>query len=163
MYIIYPFCPGVREEDQEKSRAAVRALEAAGWEVDYIELPPGAPLAYWQALRDHWDNPHDWLVVEHDVAPSVDLVTEMAACPRLLCTRGYGLPVPGDPWAVMLGCTKFSARARQRTGWPLPEPVAWHLLDSYLTGAVVARLGLAEGWHQHTAPLVHYHGRKEAT
>ena len=161
MYIIYPFCPGVREEDQEKSRAAVRALEAAGWEVDYIELPPGAPLAYWQALRDHWDDPVDWLVVEHDVAPSVDLVAEMAACPRLLCTRGYGLPVPGEPWAVMLGCTKFSARARQRAGWPLPEPVAWHLLDSYLTGAVVARLGLAEGWHQHTAPLTHYHERKE--
>lgn len=154
--IIHPHVPTHRPAEQAPCWEALAAAEEAGWPVEHVELSPADPLAYGAALAARWDGPGDWLIVEHDVAPSVELVAEMMACERLTCFAGYGPAV--ESVAATLGCTRITERARRRTGaWPVPPGITWHVLDAWLTSGITSALGLRELWHPH-GPVAHYHG-----
>jgi hypothetical protein len=166
--LLAPFVVGHRPDDQAPTLALLDRLEDAGWSVERIALDPADPLAYAKELKIRWHDRHDWLIVEHDVVPSLRLLRELALCPDLLCTQPYpgaGFPTvtpPGGRPKVVsssLGCVKISARARQVCGsWPI-SLVPWHVLDTYVTGALAA--AVPEGWHVHEreAELVHNHAR----
>lgn len=157
MIILHPWVPGVRSEDQARCWTALAPLRDL-YEVVDIELSRSDPWDYAAQLRKHWYNPQSkqaLLVVEHDVAPSVELVKAMDQCPLPLCARPPGSAPAGKPVRTWLGCTKFGWEAQYKTPWAIMPDVQWGSLDQDVTNVVARSLG--QYWHLHTEPLEHYH------
>lgn len=168
--ILHPYVPGHREADQGPTWRVLGELRQR-WEVEDMAL--GAdPYGYWAGLFCRWHDGRTWLVIEHDIEPSIGLVEEMLECPETMCTRPYATG-PGQheavaqfeagrvPWSVAasLGCTKIAPAARAHP-WPLPQPVHWSRLDTELTSRMTRLPG--EMWHLHWGRLVHHHNYEEA-
>ena len=153
MIVLHCYVPGVREDDQAKCWEALVPVRAR-WPVLDVEVPPGADLGYAWAFRRAWGK-DTLLNIEHDVAPSLELVDALALCPEPLCTRPPGGSPAQDAGQVCwLGCTKIALGVQLAVPWaPILRP--WDKLDVDLT----ATLQQASGryWHVHKEPLEHYH------
>lgn len=164
--VLHPYVAAERPADQRATWDLLARLREAGWAVADLDCAP-SPFAYPLHLASRWDDPSDWMIIEHDVAPTAGQFAAMVRCPELACTAPYthsGHPAEDlsgrQVMATSLGCTKVTAAARRLTGpWPVPRWVTWHMLDSALTGAIagalVSRTGKA--WHPHP-PVSHHHG-----
>ena len=165
MIILHPYLPGCREEDQAPTW---RLLEQASrvWPVHDIDLSWDPLYGYGASLRALWGGNLDWLIIEHDVEAIVEDIEAMERCPELLCTAPYGHSghatrdlAGGLVLSTSLGFTRITARARRLCGdWPVPAGITYHVLDSYLTGALGASLLTRTGqaWHPHR-PVLHHH------
>ncbi len=169
LLLLHPYLPGHRPESQAPTWAALARAEAAGFVVEHIALGDG-DWAYCLALLARWDPPHDWIVVEHDIEPSAELLASLAACPQPLCCGIYAIHEGDDafveqtradevPWSVTayLGCTKIAARAR-RALESLPVGPWWHY-DSIICTALANAVApdASHRWHLHHEPLTHHH------
>jgi hypothetical protein len=140
-------------------------------EVEALALEVGARLvdvsgddqAYWRLLRDYWAAGETFIVVEHDVLPTRELLESMWQCPEPLCT---GDPAPG----ATLQCVKFAAALIGQFPTLLSDigPHSWQGLDlaieyrvdrnlpirHYLCGSGAA----TRHWHYPGEPKRHMHG-----
>lgn len=147
MIILHPHVPTERPEQQAGCWAALELLRDR-WDVHDIEIDPQEDAGYARALRERWRDGQDWLIVEHDVVVSAELVMQLESCHELLCSALYpGFPVPTIPplW-VTLGCTKITARARGACD--PPGETHWRTLDGEMT-AWLAHANRCS-WHLHT-------------
>ncbi len=162
MLIVHPYVPGHREDDQAATWRLIAEV-ARRWPVHDVDLSWDPLHGYGSTLRALWDGDRDWLIIEHDVEATVGDVEAMDGCPEMMCTAPY--PHSGRPAedltgrqvvACSLGFTRITARARRLCGgWPVPDGVTYHLLDTYLSSALVTRTGTT--WHPHR-PVAHHHG-----
>ncbi|HWW87039.1 MAG TPA: hypothetical protein VNZ26_25760 [Vicinamibacterales bacterium] len=79
--------------------------------------------AYWRLLRDLWAAGNAFIVVEHDVLPTQELLEAMWVCPEAICTGNFA---PCD-----LQCVKFSAGLIQQFPTLFDDigPHSWQGLD----------------------------------
>lgn len=127
------------------------------------------PLAYSRLLAGLWEAGDAFLVVEHDVEPTAEAVTQAAVCSCPWSVSPYKGSGPSHAEAAMLtgslGCTRFSAAllaevpdAMQRAnalndGASVCPPGHWQRLDARLLHV----LRDAGFWpHQHV-PVLHHH------
>jgi hypothetical protein len=165
MIVLHPYLPGCREEDQAPTW---RLIEQASkrWPVHDVDLSWDPLYGYGASLRALWDGDRDWLIIEHDVEATIEDIKAMEDCPELLCMASYGHSghAAADLTSTLvvcssLGFTRITARARQLCGdWPVPAGTSYHMLDSWLTGALAAALVTRTGraWHAHR-PVLHHH------
>lgn len=157
MIIFHPWVPGHRPADQQRCWEALAQLRGRYQVID-AEIGLGV-FDYQEALKQVWcaTSLEGLLIVEHDVAPSLELVKELEVCPLDLCSRPPGGAPAGAPLTTWLGCTRFSWRAQQRAPWALQHEtgVHWANLDADLTRTCARAAG--SFWHIHPEPLEHYH------
>lgn len=165
LVVLHPYVTVERPADQRQTWDLLARLREAGWAVADLDCAP-SETAYAEHLAKRWDGNEDWMIIEHDVAPTIGQFAAMARCPEPACTAPYAHS--GHPeanlrdrhvMATSLGCTKVTAAARRLTGpWPVSRQVNWHMLDSYLTGAIASALVSRTGkaWHPHP-PVAHNH------
>jgi hypothetical protein len=88
--------------------ATTAALESLGRPVEWVDVS-GDDHAYFRALSGLWADQTDFLLVEHDMVPTVDAVTEMETCRRWWCTNPYPCNQWGTLIEVAFGFTRFRA------------------------------------------------------
>lgn len=78
---------------------------------------PGATLVplhdtkdYAQYFQERWEEGKTFINVEHDVAPSIEVLKSLWRCPEKICLTGYVYDTkPGvAPEVTYLGCVKIS-------------------------------------------------------
>ena len=155
MLILHPFVYGVRPDDQAHCWEALEEAEGAGFKIEHLELSAADPFQYSREIRQRWRK-DDLLIVEHDVAPSVELLVAMANCEHPLCTRLYDgqAPVVG---VTHLGCTKIALSVQEALPCPALPSTQYTNLDVTITE--FCSYWTRDYWHCHTEPLVHYHER----
>lgn len=164
MLIIHPYLPGCREDEQAPTWRLLEQV-AKRYAIHEVDLSWDPLYGYSATLRTLWEGGQDWLVIEHDVEPTLEDIDKMDRCPELLCSAPYahsGHPATDlsgmKVAATSLGFTRITARARRLCGdWPVPPGVTYHMLDSYLTSALVTRTGI--WWHPHR-PVTHHHAEE---
>ena len=120
---------------------------------------------YARFMAERWREGAAFVVVEHDVVPTVGQVAEIWACPEPLCCYGYE---GEDRRTLLFGCVKFSSGLIARTApiWAdfiaaedAPEGHPHHDFSA----ARCRRWMMLPEWFDHWfAPAVypfHWHGR----
>jgi hypothetical protein len=101
--IICPFTPdGIQP-------ATVTALEGLDRPVEFWAVSADCQ-AYFRLLGGLWAAADDFLVVEHDMVPTVAMVEEMEACPQAWCTNPYVVNEWGTLIEAAFGFTRFRRR-----------------------------------------------------
>lgn len=135
MRIVVPYTP-------EKLRPEVKQL---GIDVgaEFVEVGH-CELAYYCLAAKVWARAESVLLLEHDVLPSVECLTEMWKCDREWCAgfswayHGAVLPGedrprrPGRDRVTALMLNKFDGSLLQRMGNIPRGPLTWQQLDLYL-------------------------------
>lgn len=118
-------------------RETIRALP------DGVFYPVEGRDDYRRLLRGFWRVGSDFVLVEHDVAPTREQLAELEACDRPWCHFGYG---PGD-WTPTFGCVRFRRDLILGTPDAFADPEwPWQQLDGLF--AVYARsCGFEPHWH----------------
>jgi hypothetical protein len=109
----------------------------------------GNPYAYWSVFTSLWREGRPFIIVEHDIVVTAQVLDDLASCGGKWCAFTYheeiGEPVSG------LGCTKFvpTIPLYLEAGWG--DPI-WQNVDT-----TVAGLLQAAGWrvHEHGPWLRH--------
>lgn len=126
---------------------------------------PDCDDGYWQILRDVWNEGETFIVVEHDVSPSIEALTDLWECPGLWCIQPYWHPAVGLV-RTALGCAKFGASAMVKVpdlfeiirdlpfhpGDPELVPTHWKSLNVFMVGVLYSR-GLKH--HEHNIRVDH--------
>jgi len=125
-----------------------------------VPLPPD-DAAYWRLLAEHWRQPGDLMVIEHDIGIHAGVVEGFAACREPWCAHPYLI---GRQLIPALGCTRFTAQLKAA------EPDLLEVVGQDGTGGLPAkdwrRLDVRildhlrnRGYtrHEHPEPVKHYH------
>jgi hypothetical protein len=128
------------------SDAAHLALTAEG--VDHEARHCAGDTGYGQLIVDLWAAGEGFVMVEHDVAPWMGAIEQLADCPNDWCQFRY--PKHGGSLTRGLGCTKFSDRLVAgypglSVDWSATD---WRVLDGAV-GAAVADALKAEDPDRH--------------
>jgi hypothetical protein len=152
--ILHPYVPGLRPADQAPCWEALSVLrDERGWDV--YDIPCVEEYDYAEGLNDWWEALDDVIIVEHDIAPTVEQVRELEECPEPFCSMDYAGPSWSSwaavPYAVCIGLAKLSSRLREgSTRRPFVPRVHWHDVG----GALEQVIGRP---HVHPGPVAHYH------
>jgi len=162
----------VRPVDRVETDLFLAGLPA---EFEVIRCETAQSLTYYEFLMERWRDSEDWLIVEHDIVPTVVQLLGLAICPEPFCTVPYllahGRPCigywrlegklaalylqPGPEWALFsgFGCVKLGAQLRLAVKDP-PPPHDWDGLDQEFSHWLNA---LGYRWHVHPGMAVHHH------
>jgi hypothetical protein len=152
--ILHPYVLNLRPADQWHCWEALGriARERIALIVDY---PCQGDYDYADALEASWSTDEVMVIVEHDIAPTLEQVLELEDCSELFCSMDYA--GPGWPsWAVnpdaaCIGLAKLDGALRMATTRrPAVPRVHWHDVG----GALVQVFGRP---HIHPGPVAHYH------
>ena len=120
MQVVVPYRPGMlfaRTYDAAKAwEGGCRFVKLRN--VDEKSDPEHHNPTYPELLADIWEQGEDVILLEHDVVPYEQSITEIAYCREPWCGYSY----PGGPMTKIscnLGCTKISTEF-----WRLPPPSA---------------------------------------
>ena len=137
-----------------------RESRGVPWPVHYVDVSGGED-AYWRLLASLWSRGGDFLVVEHDVVPTVEALRDLVDCPKRWCAQPY--PYVGGVQHG-LACTKFTAAAIKAVPdlWTvvagmsdhLHGPKHWCRLDGWSNRVLTSRGVIrcdhhVEVWHEH--------------
>lgn len=138
---------------------AVRSLPAWVERVD-VSREVGS---YWQLLDRLWREGETFLVVEHDIEITPEVVEDAKACAERWCVWPYVGPggKPTDVLEASLGCTRFSAQLLAEHPEALSYEIAerdgivpWRRLDVRVSDQL-SRYHLAP--HVHERHVLHHH------
>jgi hypothetical protein len=128
-------------------------------------LDPADPDDYGRFMAARWKAGRGFILVEHDVVPSVAQIVRLAACSDTLCMYGYRGAGERPEGPVLFGCVKFSPGliARSPDLWirylaaaTAPEGHPDHDFSS----ARCQRWNVLPEWIAHALAVpVHWHGR----
>lgn len=152
--LLHVYSPTARVASQGWTWIALAQLEGyPHLEIEHV--PCWDELGYAEALAERWDEPVNWLVVEHDIVPTPAAVAELLGCEEPVCAATYPLydkrgGIAGNCTSG-LGCTKVTAAARRAyPGRPAVPMTGWQ----HLGGEMHRRLG---PYHVHDLTLDHHH------
>ena len=130
--------------------------------VHTVELDAYNPFAYGQMLQSLWNRHGDLIVVEQDVVPHDDAVTQFLGCQDPWCTCPY--KVNGVMYGRVLGCTKYSAKLQDEHPnlmWQAASNLGGTLRLAHwrqLNEAIIRQLDLRHiPLHEHPMPAEHLH------
>jgi hypothetical protein len=163
MRVVCPYTPaGLRDE----TRAALAGL---GRPVDMVDVS-GADTAYADLVEGLWAAGADFLLVEHDMIPTVEAVERMERCGQWWCACPYAVNHQAGEEIIGFGFTRFRAQlltaepdaalaaGRWQGQWP---PRHWACIDSRLARVLTARVdpSTGHGWlpHRHRPGVGHLH------
>jgi hypothetical protein len=69
-----------------------------------------SPIAYYATLLDWWSRGETFMIVEHDICVTPEIIREMDECPEPICRCSYSdLCCAGcrEAWRHHIGCTRF--------------------------------------------------------
>lgn len=122
MLIVCPFTP---DKLRPETAAALDLIDTAGWPVQRVDVSR-SDTAYAELIEQLWTDGDSFLMIEHDMVPTVAMVEQMAACPCPWAAQIYEIEnhreVDGLGCTVGLGMTRF----------------AWHLLTAEPDAATAA-------------------------
>lgn len=154
MVLLHPYVPGHRPADQCPTwEALADLLDMEGGQQWHV--PCRNPQDYAMALRVAGGSGADVLVVEHDIVPTRELVTELVACEHPFCATDYVVEA-GRLWSSLpeglgLGLALVRTAAWEAiTQWPRVPQVAW----TDVAGVMRDRLPPV---HVHPGPAQHSH------
>lgn len=134
---------------------------------------------YWRVLAEWWARGETFLVLEHDVICTSDVVERMESCSEPWCANPYddmchpavlnsdGSVSPGcmDAWRNTLGCTRFEASLMQAVPDALTSITEDGLLDWHNVcdglGDNLRAAGFTHHWH--FPPIYHHHMGRPTT
>jgi hypothetical protein len=145
--ILHPYSQ-VREEEQAETW---RALELLRTKFMVIDRPLSGPSGYDDVLLEYWGK-INLVIVEQDVVPRIEQVSELIQCPGIWCCCKYQIRYLDDknpPYWILtgFGLTKLDLRIQQ-----VAAPSSWHrkgdwrTLDSRVTGEFI-KAGFAQHLH----------------
>lgn len=130
--------------------------------VHAVQLDAYNPYAYGQMLQSIWNRHGHLMVVEQDVVPTDDAVTDMLECDQDWCTQPY--PVNGMVYGRVLGCTRFSAKLQAQYPylmWQAASNLGGSLRLAHwrqLNEAIIRQLDINRiNLHQHGGQAAHHH------
>lgn len=129
---------------------AAIALAGAAPNARFVQMY--APHDYWRFLDELWHRGESFIIVEHDIVVTPEVISKLVRCPRPWCANPY-LQLPGEP-VTGLGCTKFSARLLRAVDPfdPGPTHVIWQNVDYELCSRL-----RAAGYENHVhTPVVRH-------
>ena len=136
-------CPCTYRLRQETTVALAEISEVLAIPVHYE--PMTEDRSYWALFHRLWHSGEPFLIVEHDIVPTVEQVRSLIECPEVFCAYGY--EHEGDR-TVALGCTKFGA--------PLFDNYLLQIPD-WWAGERPPRWDEVDGWLHSILPPVHQH------
>jgi hypothetical protein len=152
--ILHPYAPGVRPADQVPCWDALGVIRLEEEWLVY-DIPCVEEYDYAEGLNNYWTPRGGVLIVEHDIAPTVDQVRELEQCPELFCAMDYAGP-GWLSWATVLdttciGLAKLSNRLHEgNSRQPFVPRVPWRDVG----GTLEQCFGRP---HIHPGPVAHYH------
>jgi hypothetical protein len=111
--------------------------------------------AYWRLLRSLWSLEETFVIVEHDMVPSEEMIPGMWSCPEVWCAHAYRMDSIVE---TALGLVKFGSALLRSTSSLLDGIMEQHRVWSGLDSIVIAELhrrGYKE--HVHQPPVRHLH------
>jgi hypothetical protein len=92
--------------------------------------------AYWRLLRQEWNGEQDFVVIEHDIEITAEVLPSFSACDQPWCAYEYEQRYKSSVAVLKenLGCTRFSAEL-QRTV-PFPRAAQWKFLDLAISSEI---------------------------
>jgi hypothetical protein len=96
--------------------ATSKALAAYAPQAELVETSRSDESSYWRELSARWGHGDDLLVIEQDIEIGPGMVESLEKCPRDWCCYAFNIFNPPVLVEFGLGCTKFSAAARQAAG-----------------------------------------------
>lgn len=150
-----------------QTSAALEALPEQDWRVELVDCTDDN-WAYQAAFCRRWRARQTFVIVEHDLVPAVDQLTELRDCPEPWCTQPYTHPYHEAKHHVAIfeafGVVKFEGSFIAR--WP---QLTTEILDINLTDNKFARwiqldsrflsVALKHGLnrHKHQSVVPHWH------
>jgi hypothetical protein len=152
--ILHPYVPGLRPVDQAPCWEALSVLRQE-WDDVVYDIPCVGEYDYAEGLDRYWKPYAGVLIVEHDIAPTIEQVRELEGCPGLFCAMDYAGPSwpswAAVPYATCIGLAKLSNSLHEgSTRRPFVPRVHWH----DVAGALEQVIGRP---HIHPGPVAHYH------
>ena len=154
MVLLHPYAPGVWPERQQATWEALAAVSKV-FRGRVWDLACTAPSDYATMLNMLAMAGTSVVVVEHDIVPTVPLVSELLACAAPVCAHDYQVG-PGVNWADIpgalgLGLAKVTGAAWDAiTEQPRVPIVSW----DQVAGELATRLPPV---HVHHGPVRHNH------
>lgn len=111
--------------------------------------------AYWRLLHDLWTESERFIIVEHDIVPTPEMIESLWNCPSDWCAHPYRMD---DIVTTAFGLVAFGPRLLRGTSDLLERILDQHRVWSGLDSVVIAELhrrGYAE--HVHEPEVVHLH------
>ena len=153
--LIFPYVEGVV---QPRSVDAVRTI---AHELHLIlreeRLDPSDATHYARLLTELWAEPHDTILIEHDVLVTSLMVARMMRCGEPFCVRRAWF---GNSFGVGLACVMFSGQLMadepdlMTDMHPSLQAASWHRLDTAILGELHIR---GHDPHTHDEPVIHLH------
>lgn len=111
-----------------------------------------SPIAYYATLLDWWSRGETFMIVEHDICVTPEIIREMDECPEPICRCSYSdLCCAGcrEAWRHHIGCTRFRAEVVRAvpdavSAMP-PDTWDWTVACNGIGEAVAPRFG--NHWH----------------
>lgn len=123
MRIVVPYVPGMLQLGTEAA--------LLGWCTNYVDVS-ASDTAYHDLLTRLWAAPDDILIVEQDMAPTDDLISEVEHCDAEWCAAPYWT-ASGKRFETAFGFVRFSASLMERC------PGVPHLAGAFAELAAPAR------------------------
>lgn len=87
MKILHPYNPNVRPQDQTETWEILDHI--AGYCIEHVNTVE--PTAYEEAIRYNWNLGKPFIIVEHDIVPTQQIIDEIASCEEEICVANYYL------------------------------------------------------------------------
>ena len=139
-----------------------RALHASGLEIEWAQLPSHDEHAYGRLFRHLWSAGRTFVIVEHDIVPTVAQLQAIATCGHEWCSFLYDDELYPD--GPMFGLVRFDARTMAL--WPHAAGIAtvigrrrdeeaeWWRIDSLVARDLNIR---GVPWTAHPGRVQHLH------
>lgn len=128
----------------------------------------GDRYAYWRTLCEWWADGESFVVLEHDVICTPQIIEAFERCDHLWCANGYDdicHPACMEAWRNTLGCTRFDAQLMRAVPDALTSIVEDGLLDWHNVcdglGDNLRAAGYTHHWH--FPPVYHHHMGRPTT
>lgn len=152
------------------TRRHPKVVAAAPTNAQWVDVAQ-SPNAYYAALTAWWAQGATFMVIEHDVVCSPEIIAAFDACPEPWCLHQYdpvcpcGNPACREAWRNALGCTRFradliAAVPDALTSIP-PDNWDWHNVCDGL-GNNLRAAGYTHHWHEPPVPHIRREGTWEA-
>ncbi len=159
--VVVPYVPGMLRD------ATYDAVMRLPWPAELFRLSLVDEYAYGRAFRSWWADGVTFVVVEHDMVPTVDQIQGLFDCDGQRCCHGY--LIHDTVCTTGLGLTKFNAdlmaeipsmadRAME-VGWRPQRPAKWFQVDAGIARVLDifrrpqhVHVGLVEHLHEYRLP-----------
>lgn len=117
-----------------------------------------SPLAYSELLRQLWESKQGFVICEHDMRPTYEVLNAMIFCPEPFCSASYDWGTNRGP---AMGLVKFSTAFIRRYPFAARQlhGVSWKQMDWVFIRKVLAA-DLGEFPHVHLPAIKHLNPEK---